>query len=299
MSDVEYVRPRTVSEALDALASAQGRGAVVAGGTDILVAMKEGVASPSCLVDLWSVEPSLSFIRETESDIRIGALTTMNVLARSPLLSVNALAVSEAAGSVGARQTRSLATIGGNLAAAVPSCDLGPPLIAMGAVVVCQSVRGTREVPAEDFFVGPKRSALKGDEIIVEVVVPKERSPRWGSVFLKQGRRRAVSLALVNIAVKIVLFDEEDRVAEARIAAGAVAPTPLRARLAESAIQGAGLGEEAVAAAVEAIRREISPISDHRASADYRRHLTGVMLRRALDIAWERALNARVCKREG
>lgn len=292
MADLEYFRPQNLAEALERLGSAPGRGAVIAGGTDILVAMRDGAANPNYLVDLWSVQPPLSFIRETDSSLEIGALTTMDALARSAVVAAQAPLICEAARSVGARQTRSLATIGGNLAAAVPSCDLGPPLIAMDASAVCQSRRGCREIPVEKFFAGPKQSALARDEILVKVVVPKEKRRQWGSAFLKQGRRRAVSLALVNLAVKIVLDEEKERIAQARISAGAVAPTPMRCRLAESQIENRMFNEESVAEAADAIEKEIAPISDIRASADYRRSLTGVMLRRALSIAWERAQSA-------
>ncbi|MGB9867973.1 MAG: FAD binding domain-containing protein [Bacillota bacterium] len=289
LASTRYLRPHSLVEALEALQAAEGQARPLAGGTDLLVAMKDGQIRADLLVDLWWLRPPLAFIERTESAIRIGALTTMSELVGSSLIRSSVPVISEAAAQVGAWQTRNLATIGGNLAAAVPSCDLGPPVLVMDAKIICQSARGHREIPVESFFVGPKRCALTSDELLTAIEVPVEASQNWGTCFLKLGRRKAVSLALVNVAVKVVLWEDQKTVSKVRIAAGAVAPTPIRCRAAEQVIQNEGINERTLKAAAKVVMNEIAPISDLRASAEYRRQVTGVLVERAISIAYQRA----------
>jgi len=181
---------------------------------------------------------------------------------------------------------RNLATVGGNLCNAAPSADMAPPLLALDAEAVIAGRRGRRAVPLAEFFLGVRRTVLAPDELLVDIRVPRP-GPRSGGSYLRHTPRRELDIAVVGVASQLTLAD--GRCAKARIALAAVAPTPLRAREAEQALEGRPISPEALAGAATLATEAVRPISDQRGSAEFRRHLVRVLTRRTLEIAWRRA----------
>ncbi|MGB9868024.1 MAG: FAD binding domain-containing protein [Bacillota bacterium] len=279
-----YLAPGSVEECLELLAEHGGKAKVVAGGTDLVVNIRAETVTPEFLVDVERLD-AIRFIKWDESGLRIGAATKIAELERSELVQKMAPALHQAAGQVGAVQTRNLATIAGNLASAVPSADMAPPLIALDAEVEVRSAGGSRRIKVESLFAGPKATVLKPEELITEVIIPAE-SCKDPSCFLKLGRRRALTLAIVNAAVRLRV-GSAGKVEDVRIALGAVAPTPIRARSAEEWLLGRKATAENFDIAAEKAARDSKPITDFRAGADYRRKMVKVLTRRALFLASE------------
>lgn len=285
MKSFELASPGDVREALALFARHAPDARALAGGTDLLVELRGAREVPRLLVDLSRVT-ELKTIALSEEGLTVGALATHAEIAGSALVAEVAPVLAEAARSIGAVQTRNLGTIGGNLASAVPCLDSGPALAVLDALVTLASVRGVRRVALGDFFTGPRATVLRPDELITEILVPR-RVLGKPAAFLKFGLRRGQALALVNAAASLRL--EGGRVREPRLALGAVAPTVLRAAGAESYLEGRALSPGALAEAARLAAAETRPISDHRASADYRRELAAVLARRALERAGARA----------
>lgn len=287
MRRFEYVAPDALWEALEALHEAGGEARPLAGGTDLLVEWKGPVDPPRLVVDLARLV-ELRGVSETDEGLRIGSMTTHSQLARDPLIARHVPAMAAAALSIGAPQTRNRGTIGGNLVTAVPSFDSGPVLFAMDAQLNVASVSGTRTVPIQDFFEGPRRTTMQADELLVDIVIPRAMLGR-PAAFWKFGLRKGQALALVNAASSVAVKDGTMR--DVRIALGAVAPTVIRSPQAEAALEGRsvalnGIIDRAATAALEDTR----PIDDFRASAAYRHELVVVGVRRTLHHALEQAV---------
>ncbi len=273
-----YHQPNSLQEALEILAREEDA-RLLAGGTDLLVYIQDGLANPAKLVDIGGLE-ELKEIVEEDGRIAVGALVTHAEAAASPLIREKALALAEGCAEVGSPQIRNRGTIGGNLANASPSADSAPPLYVLGAALKLQSLQGEREVPIEDFLVGVKKSVLRPDEIIVRVTFPP-LSPTARGFFRKLGQRKALAIAKVSVAGTVDL--REKTVASVRLALGAVATTPLRAIVTESYLEGRELDKKTIAEAARLIREESKAISDIRSTADYRDEMTGTLLARALE----------------
>jgi len=278
--------PGSVDECLQILKQ-RGPGAkMLAGGTDLLPQLKNGLLKPACVVDLSGVAPLRVVRAEAGRGLRIGAAVPARVLEQHEHVRSRYPAIAESAALVGSVQIRNLATVGGNLCNAAPSADMAPPLVALGAEAVIAGPRGERRVPLAEFFTGVRQTVLGPDELLVELVVPSP-GPRSGGQYLRHTPRRELDIAVVGVASQLTLSDGV--CGTARIALAAVAPTPVRATAAERALEGhrvtAELIERASEAAVEAAR----PISDQRGSADFRRHLVRVLTRRTLTTALARA----------
>ncbi len=277
-----FHRPTSVATALRLAQSerrAGGPGRFVAGGTDLVV---QGDRSLRWLVDLTQLP--LRYVKRRGGGWAIGATATMDDLEHDAgLLAFADGIVAEAAGTAGSPQIRNMGTIGGNLANASPACDLAPPLLALDAsVVVAGPGAGRRTIPLERFFRGVHRTALNG-ALLAEVLIPAPPQPAGGRAawsFQKLGRLRS-DIAVVNAAAGVAV-GRDGRCTWARIALGAVAPTPLRARRAEALLLGRPLDEAAVAAAAERAAAETRPVSDVRSSAEYRRDMSRVLVARAL-----------------
>lgn len=277
----DYHRPTTVREAVALLAP--GR-AVIAGGTDLMVNPRytQGVTE---LVDITRL--GLSYIRLAEGRegqrwIYLGAATTMHDLQHSTLLASIADGVlAKAAGTCGSPNIRNVATIGGNVCSALPSGDTLTTLLVLEASVTLEGSQGQREVPLAEFFLGPARTVLDR-ELVVEISFQIPDSP-GGAAFYKLGRTEE-DISIVNVAALLTL-DEQDRVARARLAAGAVAPTPLRAFQAEDFLVGKIPDPANLAEAARLTMEAVRPITDQRATADYRRKVTRTCARRALEQA--------------
>jgi CO/xanthine dehydrogenase FAD-binding subunit len=259
---------------------------LVAGGTDLLPQMKNGLVKARRVVDL-SALPELKVVERSESGgLRVGAGVSARTIEVADPVRDEFLALAESAGVVGSLQIRHLATLGGNLANAAPSADMAPPLLALEAECVIAGPRGRRSVPAAEFFQGVRRTVLAPDELLVEIVIPAP-GPGSGGTYVRHTPRRELDIAVVGVASQLTV--RNGMCVKARIALAAVAPVPLRATKAEARLEGEsvtpGLIEEASQLAVESA----TPISDQRGSADFRRHLVRVLTRRTLTTALERA----------
>lgn len=285
MRRFELSLPETIEACQQALASAPDA-KLVAGGTDLLPQMKTGGLKARRVVDVSQLAELKGIERLGDGGVRVGAAVSARTLELSSALRDGFIALAESAGVVGSVQIRHLATLGGNIANAAPSADMAPPLLALDAECVIQGAHGRRRVAAADFFQGVRRTVLAPDELLVEIVIPAA-GPGSGGSYVRHTPRRELDIAVVGVASQLTIRDGQ--CVKARIALGAVAPTPVRARQAEARLEGQAvtpaLIDEAARLAVEAS----SPISDQRGSAEFRRHLVGVLTRRTLTTALERA----------
>ncbi len=286
MRRFEYYEPESLSEAVSLLGRFNGQASVLAGGTDLLIEIKEQIRFPDYVIDIKKI-PGLDHLTyEDRVGLRIGALVTARAVETFPVVTEKYAGLAQAVIELGSIQVRNRATVVGNLCRASPSADTPPPLIADGAMVTIFGPEGERELPLEDFFTGPGQTVLANDEILKEVAVPSP-PPRAGKVYIKHGRRKAMELATVGVAVTMTL--KGDVCDQIQIVLGAVAPTPIRARSAEDTLVGTLINENAIEAAADAAMEESRPISDVRSSAEYRREmvrvLTGRAVGEALDIA--------------
>jgi aerobic carbon-monoxide dehydrogenase medium subunit len=276
-----YLRPTTIHEACD-LKKKLGQGAVFwAGGTDLAPQWKDESLHLNHCIDLTFI-PDLVFIKLTGEEIQMGALTKVNDIAESSDIRRWIPSLGEAANRLGSPEIRNMATIGGNLCHGSPAADLPIPLLALGARLKLSRATGERWVPVEEFFRGVNKVALEEDELLAEIRVSIPPSYTQ-AVFLKE-TRTSVDLAQVNAAVRITMSDVKE-LSDVRIALGAVAPKPIRVHSAESLIRGLTFHEIDDALVGMVSRKaaaETSPITDLRASADYRRKLSEVLVRRGL-----------------
>jgi CO/xanthine dehydrogenase FAD-binding subunit len=262
----EYVAPRTIDEACSLLAEYPKEALPLAGGTDLLVKMKQRRSVPRYVVNLKAI-PGMDGITYDESDgLRIGALTTIQSLKNSVIVKRHCKILVQAAGVESSVQIRNVATLGGNIANASPAADAPLALLALGASVVLARSGGRREVLLEDFFTGPGKSLLQPGEIISQIRVP----PLWGrtgGAYLKHAVRRT-DIAIVSVAVLVRLG--EDVCDDAKIALGSVAPTVFRAKRAEQVLVGKRITDELAGEAAQAAMEESRPIDDIRGYAVYR-----------------------------
>jgi carbon-monoxide dehydrogenase medium subunit len=277
-------RPESLREALRLMRDLKEAKAV-AGGTDLLLFMRDGTVRAENLVDLSSLE-ELRHIKEEGGEILIGATTTINEAARSSLIAEKAPALRDAAACLGSPQIRNLGTLGGNLCNASPAADTAPPLIALDTKARIASLDGARSIPLLDLFAGPKLNSLKPHEILTEISFPTPPK-NSGMSFQKLGRRRGYNLAVVNAAAYIEADGESCR--KARLALGAVSSTPIRVKEAEAMLQDQRLSHESIREAAAACQGLVRPVDDVRGSAEYRRAMSCVLMRRALTGAWEMA----------
>lgn len=285
LNTFEYLKPTSLGEALSVLDELKEKKTqVLAGGTDLIPWLRGRVKDVDYLIDLADTGLDHILFDDDQGQARIGAMVTFTALCEHPEVRRRLPSVAEAALQVGAVQTRNQATIGGNLCSAVPSLDGAPSLLVLGATLRLQAQGNERLVPIEQFFLGPRRTVLQPGEVLTEIVVPLRED--FTASFLRMGRRKALTLSIVNVAAGLAMDGQQ--VSQARIALGAVAPTPIRAYKAEQLLQGRKLAPELFAEAAAVAATEISPISDLRASADYRRKISVVLVRRALEIALAR-----------
>jgi carbon-monoxide dehydrogenase medium subunit len=293
MRAFEVVSARDSQHAVALLAqhAATAKVKVLAGGTDLMADLKFSSHSPEVIVDISRAEDLRSIVI-SEAGLSIGALVTHTEIMRSPIIRNMFPALVDAAHTIGAVQTRNLGTLGGNLVTAVPSVDSGPTLVALDALVTILGSSGRRQIPLAEFFVGPRKTALKADELLVDIVIPKENLGK-PTHFLKFGLRKGQALALVNVGASFWVDWSKQTFVAPRIALGAVAPKVIHAAAAEAYLEGRAITPEAMAEAGRLAAGDAKPINDFRASADYRRHLVAVLTRRALEGAYELAKKKR------
>jgi carbon-monoxide dehydrogenase medium subunit len=289
VSRFDYHQPESLADAVDLAARFGGQASFLAGGTDLIVQIERGRVAPRHVIGLGRV-PGLAGI-EVNGRITLGARVTHRAIEQTPALAGPLRCLVEGAEVIGGHQVRNVATIGGNLVNASPAADLVPCLLALDGVVTLVGPGGEREVPIERFLLGPNRTARRPDELVTRVDLPA-LPPRAATAFLKAGRRRAMEISVVCVAARLDLDATLERCLEARVVLGAVAPTAVRAHAAERLLEGQPVGGEAFRRAAEAAQEACRPIDDVRASAGFRQHLVGVLVRRALDRCVERARRA-------
>ena len=286
MKRFEYFEPQTMDEAQELLAQYDGQAMILAGGTDLLVEIKEALRSPDYVINIKRIPGLDACSYEEGQGLRFGALVTARQIETWPVVIEKYAGLAQAVRELGSIQIRNRATVVGNICRASPSADTLPPLIADGAHIRLNGPQGQRTVLLEQFFTGPGRTILQTAEIATDVLVP-DPPPNTGKVYIKHGRRKAMELATVGVAVTMTV--EDNRVADVRVVLGAVAPTPIRAPQAEAILSGQTVRETIVEEAANAAMRESRPISDVRSSADYRREMVRVLTARAVRRAWEKA----------
>lgn len=278
-----YHAPASVKEALDLLAAYGTDAKLLAGGTDLLLAMKKRTATPSHLINLKAI-PGLSGITTDAKGLTIGALTTIAEIFRSSVIEKTYTPLWDAASVMASPQIRTLATIGGNLVSAVPSSDMAPPLMVLSAEAKITGPSGERTCPVEALFAGPSSCTLGPADILTGITIPL---PKGKGVYLKLMRRAALDLALVGVAAFVCLDGET--CTSAKVALGAVAPTPIRATAAEEVLAGKVLTEDLAAQAAKVSGTICRPITDVRATLDYRCSMVEVLTKRALIEALNRS----------
>ncbi len=275
-----YYRPATVEEACRILRHEPGA-AVLAGGTDLMVHLRQPWRGkrPPAVVNLKRIA-GLAAIEVTESVVRLGALVSLTALIEHPVIRQEYPVLPVTARYMGSPAIRNLATVGGNLCNASPAADLPPVLLALDAEVGIAGPSGQRRLRLDAFFHGPGQTVLDSEELLAWVEFPRRR-PTWPVRYERLDVRRAMDIAIAGAALSVDL--DGGRVRAARIALCAVAPTPCRVRAAEAALVDGGLVDEAVEQAAELSMAAAQPISDVRATADYRREMVGTLVRRGLE----------------
>jgi xanthine dehydrogenase FAD-binding subunit len=271
-SEIDVLTPTKIEEALDLLHQHQTALKIIAGGSDIIVQLKDGIIKTNSLLNILSLK-ELRYVKRIGNEIHVGALSTYSDINNSPLIIDHAWILRDAAKQIGAVQLQNTATIGGNLGNASPAGDTLPPLYALDATVVTRSRSSRRSIPIREFFTGYRKTALKPDELIEEIHFSAMESGDTGA-YLKLGLREANAISIVDVAAVLLRKLGEYKFADARVALGAVAPTIVRAHKCEAALINRSLTEGDLWAASRLAAEEAAPISDIRASAEYRRNVT-------------------------
>ena len=283
----EYVSPASVEEALDILKSHKGQARIVAGGTDLVLDLKDQIRKVKCLVDISGIK-ELGKIEQDSDNIKIGAAVTHSQAASSKLIQEHALLLAEATLAIGSPQIRNQGTVVGNVVNAQPAADSAVALFALEAKTEITSSNGSRLIPVEKLYKGVGVSQVNSTAEIVTAIYFKGLRNNQGSAFVRLAQRKALALPMLNVAVVVTVQD--DHFEEARIVVAPVAPTPLRLRKAEAVLQGALIGLDSINTAAESAASEAQPRdSDLRGSAEYRKEMVRVLVRRALEQAAQRA----------
>jgi aerobic carbon-monoxide dehydrogenase medium subunit len=277
----DYLQPSTLEESVSLLQRHRGEATIVAGGTDVMRKTRARVLDPKYVIDITGIAGLGRISDDGSGGLRIGSATAIRDVETSPLVRQRFPLLAKAAGLLGSVAIRNVATLGGNICNASPAAECAPALLCLSAEVKILGSTGERAILLDDFFTGPGATVLDEDEIVTEIHVPESR-PGTKGIYLKHGPRGSIDRAIVGVAA-VGTFDPGGKVChEIILALGGVAPTPIRARAAESFIRGKVLDKELVAAAAEAAAGESRPISDVRASEEYRRDMVRVFAGRAL-----------------
>ncbi|MGC8757984.1 MAG: FAD binding domain-containing protein [Caldisericaceae bacterium] len=274
MKTFEYFKPATLSEAFEMYGRFGSGAKLLMGGTDLTVMIDDGLVAPDYLIDLKGIKEFKS-IEIKEGYVEIGANVTFTELIESPIIREKIPVLWEASRTVASTGVRNRATLVGNICSAVPSADSAPALLVLKALVNAQNNSGTKEVPIEEFFVGPRKTVLSVGDVVTKIRIPVNTG-RFGSSYIKMGRYDGEDLAQVGVATFV------NETGDVRVAFGAVAPKPVRAYEAEEFLRGKALTEELLDEVIPLAMKSISPISDVRASKEYRLHISGVLLKRSL-----------------
>jgi carbon-monoxide dehydrogenase medium subunit len=279
----EYVVVDSVTRAVAALSEADGEAKILAGGQSLVPMLNFRLVKPAVLVDINRI-PDLTFIEETDNEIRVGALTRHHQLEMSPVIARHLPVLGAAMTHVAHLAIRNRGTIGGSLSHADPAAELPMIALLLDAKLHIVSSRGKRTVAASEFFRDALTVDLAEDEMVTEIHVPK-LPPKSGWGF-EEVARRAGDFALAAVAATVTASD--GMIAEARITLTGVGPTPVRVKKAEALLLGEKVEAKLIGRVIEAVRTAIAPETDLHASSDYRRHLAGVLTGRAINTAWKR-----------
>jgi aerobic carbon-monoxide dehydrogenase medium subunit len=288
MNPFDFRQPDTVEEALTLLHDRGEDARAMAGGTALIIMLKQRLVMPDCLISLQKLR-SLEQINVTNGAIQLGALTTHRAVESSPAVRTRIPALAETYAHVATIRIRNVATVGGALAHADPNQDPPVMLMALDAQVRLTSTAGSRQVAIGEFFTDYYETVRQPDELVTEVVVPLLK-PHSGSVYLKFLPRTADDYATVGVAATVTIDPATGACQECRIAMGCVASTPVRAPEAEAVVRGQRLTPELAREAGSLAQQVTDPVSDGRGSSEYKRAMAGVFVRRALEQAWQRAL---------
>jgi carbon-monoxide dehydrogenase medium subunit len=283
MIPFEYRTPKNLKEVHAALKEFGGDAKLIAGGTALVIMMKQRLVRPSCLVSLGSVR-GLNGIELKDGGVKIGGLATHRAVETSSLVRRRLPMLAETYHHVATLRIRNIATVGGGLAHADPNQDPPPSLIALGATLKATSANGSRVIPLDEFFKGYYETVLEPDEIVTEVFVPKI-APNTGAAYIKFLPRTADDYATVSAAAVLTLDKTKKTIADVRIALGSVGETPVRATAAEALLRGQPVRADGFAEAGEKAKEAVDPVSDFRGSAAYKKDMAGVFVRRALEKA--------------
>jgi carbon-monoxide dehydrogenase medium subunit len=277
MNAFDHYTPHSLPEALELLNRLNGQAQVIAGGSDLMIKLKKGLAAPAAVINIKHLPELKEITYVDETGLRLGALTTLGELTRSALIRQHYPCLAKTAGLMASRQIRNFATVGGNLCNASPSADSAPPLIAYGATVRLIGPHGERELPLEDFFRGPGQTALAPGELLQRIEVPP---PDGEAIYIKHVPRAFMDIAVVGVCVRLTLANK--RCQAIRLVLAAVAPVPLRAKQAEQILLGQPLTANRIAQAARLAAEESLPIDDAGGSAWYRRRMVEVETQRGL-----------------
>ena len=278
MNQFKYVSPETKEEALKILKEEGVNACIVAGSTNVLPDIKIKKLNPKILVDITAIE-ELRGIDKKKDKICIRPLTTIAELANSELILKESKVLIQAAEQFADPLVRNNATIGGNLATASPAADIAVPLLTLGAIIKIESIRQKREVKLKEFFLGPGKTVLQDDEMIVGIEFEQSDINKNG-YFVKLGQRKAMAIAIASLALNLKV--KQNKIIQIRIAMGSVAPMPIRLTIVEEFLENKEVSNKLVKEAASKVSEEVNPISDIRASKEYRRYISGILFKRAL-----------------
>ena len=289
MIDITYHKAKSIDEAIDYLKKSNG--VFLAGGTDILPKFRKGNFSAPALIDISSIG-NLRFIRSKDGFVEIGSGTTHSMISNSELLSRYAPALVEAVRTIGCPQTRARGTMGGNLVNASPAADTVPPFLVLDAILTLQSEDGKKDVPLREFFTGPGKTILNPSELIISVRFPVPDG-KWGSHFSKLGKRKGMAISVASAAA-FVHLDENNVIDSLRIAYGSLAPTPVRGYTVEKYLIKSHADIKQIQQAAQKCIEDLHPISDVRATGDYRIQAAKVLTERVIRYSLDKARNSNV-----
>ncbi len=275
---IEYYKFENLSEALSYLRN-NPDSKIIAGGTDLIIQLRSKKINARKLLDISRIN-ELKYIQDGSEYFRIGALVTIEELKKSKVIKDYAQPLWRAVNNFAVWQVRNTATIGGNICNASPAADTVPPLIVLEAKLKLQNIERVREVKIEEFFKGPGETIIERDEILTEIVIPKKNS-LWRYSFIKLGRRHSHILSIVNVAVGLKM--NNTKIEDAIIALGSVAPTPVRAKNVEEYLRERQATSKLIDEASREVVKDIKPISDVRASAEYRVEMSKLLVKKALN----------------
>ncbi|WP_102275643.1 FAD binding domain-containing protein [Cytobacillus massiliigabonensis] len=279
VSEMDIISPQTVKDCLYILSKNKTAHRLIAGGTDAVVRMKEGKWLPATWINIKGLK-ELRYIKEINGAIHIGPLTTHTDIIQSSLLQKKANVLVEAACEVGAVQMQNMGTIGGNIGTASPAGDTIPALYVLDAAIELQSLSSKRLIPINQFFTGPGRTVMKQNEMITNIIIQQQAENEIG-IFQKLGPRKAQSISIVNVAIILSMAKDRECLG-GKIAFGSVAPTIIRAKKCEALLSLHPLTEDIIENIAKVAWKEVMPITDGRATAEYRRDMASALLARGL-----------------